>query len=60
MLADCAPMPTQPTPRVRRAPVPDDAVLVPTGVDHGLYATGNEPLRILLIFGKVAAAPGPP
>ena len=31
---------------------PGDAVLVPTDVDHGLYATGNEPLRILLIFGK--------
>ena len=31
---------------------PDDAVLVPTGVDHGLYATGSEPLRILLVFGK--------
>ena len=34
---------------------PDDAVLVPTGVDHGLYATGSEPLRILLLFGKPPA-----
>lgn len=32
-----------------------DAVLVPTDVDHGLYASGNEPLRILLIFGKPPA-----
>jgi len=31
---------------------PDDAILVPTDVDHGLYATGDAPLRILLIFGK--------
>jgi quercetin dioxygenase-like cupin family protein len=36
---------------------PGDAVLVPTDVDHGLYATGAEPLRILLIFGK---PPSPP
>jgi len=34
---------------------PDDAVLVPTGVDHGLYATGDQPLRILLLFGKTSA-----
>jgi mannose-6-phosphate isomerase-like protein (cupin superfamily) len=31
------------------------AVLVPTDVDHGLAAVGDEPLRILLLFGK----PGP-
>jgi quercetin dioxygenase-like cupin family protein len=30
----------------------DDAVLVPTGVNHGLYADHGETLRILLIFGK--------
>jgi mannose-6-phosphate isomerase-like protein (cupin superfamily) len=29
-----------------------DAVLVPTGIDHGLQADGPESLRILLIFGK--------
>jgi quercetin dioxygenase-like cupin family protein len=29
-----------------------EAVLVPAGVDHGLYATGTDALRILLIFGK--------
>lgn len=34
---------------------PGDAVLVPSGVDHGLYATGSEPLKILLIFGKSTA-----
>jgi len=31
---------------------PGDAVLVPTDVDHGLRALGDEALRILLIFGK--------
>ena len=31
---------------------PGDAVLVPVDVDHGLHATGDESLRILLIFGK--------
>ncbi len=36
----------------RRDVGPDDAVLVPTGVDHGLYADRGETLRILLIFGK--------
>ena len=36
----------------RRAIGPDDAVLVPTGVHHGLYADRGETLRILLIFGK--------
>ena len=39
----------------RRALTAGDAVLVPTGVGHGLYATGTEPLRILLIFGKPPA-----
>ena len=34
---------------------PGDAVLVPVDVDHGLYATGNDALRILLIFGKPPA-----
>lgn len=33
---------------------PDDAVLVPVDVDHGLEAMGDEPLRILLLFGKPA------
>ena len=37
---------------VRTDIAPGDAVLVPTDIDHGLYASGNEPLRILLIFGK--------
>ena len=32
-----------------------DAVLVPTDTDHGLYATGDEPLKILLVFGKPPA-----
>jgi quercetin dioxygenase-like cupin family protein len=36
----------------RRPLGPDDAVLVPTGVDHGLSADRGETLRILLIFGK--------
>jgi len=30
-------------------------VLAPVDVDHGLYATGNDALRILLIFGKPPA-----
>ena len=34
---------------------PDDAILVPTGVDHGMRATGSESLRILLIIGKPPA-----
>jgi quercetin dioxygenase-like cupin family protein len=33
---------------------PGDAILVPAGVDHGLYASGEESLRILLIFGRPA------
>jgi quercetin dioxygenase-like cupin family protein len=37
---------------------PDDAILVPAGVDHGLYATGDESLRILLILGKAAPLTG--
>ena len=36
----------------RRPIVADDAVLVPTGVDHGVYADRGETLRFLLIFGK--------
>jgi mannose-6-phosphate isomerase-like protein (cupin superfamily) len=31
---------------------PDDAVLVPVDVDHGLRCTGDEPLRILLAFAR--------
>jgi mannose-6-phosphate isomerase-like protein (cupin superfamily) len=31
---------------------PGDAVLVPPGVDHGLFNTGPEPLRLVLLFGK--------
>ena len=31
---------------------PGDAVLVPADVDHGLYAAGDESLRVMLIFGK--------
>ena len=29
-----------------------DAVLVPPGVDHGFRNTGDEPLRLVLLFGK--------
>ncbi|MCX5658794.1 MAG: cupin domain-containing protein [Planctomycetota bacterium] len=29
-----------------------DAVLVPPGVDHGFRNTGDEPLRVVLLFGK--------
>lgn len=32
-----------------------DAVLLPTDIDHGLYATGDVPLKILLVFGKPPA-----
>ncbi len=35
---------------------PGDALLAPTGVDHGLVSLGPDPLRILLIFGKPSAA----
>jgi len=31
---------------------PGDAVLVPPGVDHGLYNSGTEPLRLVLLFGE--------
>ena len=31
---------------------PGDAVLVPPGVDHGLYNRGTEPLRLVLLFGE--------
>lgn len=31
---------------------PGDAILVPPGVDHGLYNTGEEPLRLVLLFGE--------
>jgi mannose-6-phosphate isomerase-like protein (cupin superfamily) len=31
---------------------PGDAVLVPPGIDHGLFNTGPEPLRLVLLFGK--------
>jgi mannose-6-phosphate isomerase-like protein (cupin superfamily) len=34
------------------AVAPGDAVLVPPGVDHGLYNTGTEPLRLVLLFGE--------
>lgn len=40
---------------VRHEVAPGDSVLVPTGVDHGLYASGTEALKILLIFGKSGA-----
>jgi quercetin dioxygenase-like cupin family protein len=39
----------------RRAIGPDDAVLVPTGVHHGVYADRGETLRFLLILGKPPA-----
>jgi quercetin dioxygenase-like cupin family protein len=39
----------------RNAIAPGDAVLVPADVDHGLDATGDEPLTILLMFGKPPA-----
>lgn len=29
-----------------------DAFLVPPGVDHGFRNTGDEPLRLVLLFGK--------
>lgn len=29
-----------------------DAILVPPGVDHGFRNTGDEPLRLVLLFGK--------
>jgi quercetin dioxygenase-like cupin family protein len=41
----------------RLALAPGDAVLVPTDVDHGLYADAGQTLRILLIFGKPAPRP---
>ena len=31
---------------------PGDALLVPTDVDHGLANRGDEPLRIVLVFGE--------
>jgi len=31
---------------------PGVAVLVPPGVDHGLYNTGAETLRLLILWGK--------
>ena len=33
-----------------------DAVLVPPGVDHGLYNTGTAPLRLVLLWGEPQAA----
>ena len=39
----------------RQAIGPGDAVLVPTDIHHGLYDTGDQPLRILLIFGRPPA-----
>ena len=36
---------------------PGDAVLVPPGVDHGLFNTGTEPLRLVLLFGEPRTAP---
>jgi quercetin dioxygenase-like cupin family protein len=45
----------------RHALAVGDAVLVPTDIDHGLYADRGESLRILLIFGKPpAGAPSAP
>ena len=35
---------------------PGDAVLVPPGVDHGLYNRGTEPLRLVLLFGEPHAS----
>ena len=32
-----------------------DAILVPPGVDHGFRNTGDEPLRLVLLFGKPRA-----
>ena len=40
---------------VERPLEPGDSALVPVDVDHGLQAGPNEPLRILLIFGKTPA-----
>jgi mannose-6-phosphate isomerase-like protein (cupin superfamily) len=34
---------------------PGDAVLVPPGVDDGLYNTGTEPLRLVLLWGEPQA-----
>ena len=34
---------------------PGDAVLVPPGIDHGLYNGGTEPLRPVLLFGEPEA-----
>jgi quercetin dioxygenase-like cupin family protein len=39
----------------RRPLAVGDAVLVPTGTDHGLLADRGETLRILLMFGKPPA-----
>ncbi len=33
-----------------------EAVLVPAGVDHGLYNNGTQPLRLVLLWGKPQAA----
>ena len=35
---------------------PGDAVLVPAGVGHGLYNTGTQPLRLVLLFGEPQAS----
>ena len=37
------------------AVAPGDAIMVPPGVDHGLYNTGAEPLRLVLLFGEPTA-----
>ncbi len=34
------------------AVAPGDAIMVPPGVDHGLYNTGTEPLRLVLLWGE--------
>ena len=34
------------------AVTPGDAIMVPPGVDHGLYNTGPESLRLVLLFGE--------
>ena len=32
-----------------------DAIMVPPGVDHGLYNMGTEPLRLVLLWGEPRA-----
>ena len=35
---------------------PGDAVLAPPGVDHGFRSTGDEPLKLMIIWGAPADA----